>query len=81
MNETLRKLVCVCTKSLQSCDSMDIAHQAPLSMEFSRQEYWSRLSRSPARDLPDPGIKPVSFMSPVLAGWFPLAPTGKPRES
>ena len=44
------------------------AHQAPLSMGFSRQEYWSRLPCPPPGDLPDPGIEPVSLMSPVLAG-------------
>ena len=37
-----------------------VAHQAPLSMEFSRQEYWSGLPCPPPRDLPDPGIKSVS---------------------
>ena len=47
-----------------------IAHEAPLSMEFSRQEYWSGLPFSPPGDLPDPGIKPGSLMSPVLAGGF-----------
>ena len=35
-----------------------VAHQAPLSMEFSRQEYWSGLPFSSPRDLPDPGIEP-----------------------
>ena len=44
-----------------------IALQAPLSMEFSRQEYWSRLLFPTPRDLPDPGIEP---MSPELAGGF-----------
>ena len=47
-----------------------IAHEAPLSMEFSRQESWSGLPFSPPGDLPDPGIKPGSLMSPVLAGGF-----------
>ena len=37
-----------------------VAHQAPLSMGFSRQEYWSGLSFPPPGDLPDPGIKPGS---------------------
>ena len=46
-----------------------IAHQAPLSMGFSRKEYWSGLP-SPPGDLPDPGIEPVSHMSSVLAGRF-----------
>ena len=47
-----------------------IVHQAPLSMEFSRQEYWSGLSFPPPGDLPDPGITPASLMSPALAGGF-----------
>jgi len=36
-----------------------IAHQAPLSMALSRQEYWSGLPCPPPGDLPDPGIKPM----------------------
>ena len=47
-----------------------IAHEAPLSMGFCRQEYWSELPCSPPGDLPDPGIKPTSLMSPPLAGRF-----------
>ena len=47
-----------------------ITHQAPLSMGFLRQEYLSRLPCHPAGDLPDPGIKPMSFTSPALAGGF-----------
>ena len=47
-----------------------IAHQAPLSMGFSRQEYWSGLACPPPGDLPDPGIKPTSLPSPALAGSF-----------
>ena len=46
------------------------ACQAPLSMEFSRQGYWSGLPCSPPGDLPNPGIKPASLTSPVLAGRF-----------
>ena len=42
------------------CDPMDCSHQAPLSMGFSRQEYWSGLLCHPPKDLPDPGIKPGS---------------------
>ena len=45
-----------------------VACQAPLSMEFSRQEYWSRLPFPPSGDFPDPGIKPKSLASPALAG-------------
>ena len=47
-----------------------VALQAPLSMGFSRQEYWSGLPCPPPGDLPDPGIEPTSFMSPALAGRF-----------
>ena len=49
----------------QSC--LTVARQAPLSMGFSRQEYWSRLPFPPPGDLPDPGIEPGS---PILAGGF-----------
>ena len=43
-----------------------VAHQAPLSMGISRQEYWSRLPCSPPGNLPNPGIKPVSPAAPAL---------------
>ena len=45
-------------------------HQAPLSMGFPRQEYWSGLSFPPPGDLPDPGMEPASLTSPALAGGF-----------
>ena len=45
-----------------------VAWQAPLSMGFSKQEYWSRLPFSPPGDLYDPGIEPPSPTSPTLAG-------------
>ena len=61
----------MCAKSLQLCptlcDPMDCRPQAPLSMEFSRQEYWSGLPCPSPWDLPNPGIKPTS---PVSAGRF-----------
>ena len=47
-----------------------VAHQAPLSMGFPRQEYWSGLPCPPLGDLPDPGIEPASLASPALAGRF-----------
>ena len=51
------------------CDPMDrIAHQAPLSMGFSRQEYLSGLPFPSPGDFPDPGIEAVSLMSPAIAG-------------
>ena len=46
------------------------AHQAPLSMAFSRQVYWSGLPHPPPGNLPDPGIEPTSFMSPALSRGF-----------
>ena len=42
-------------------------HQDPLSVEFSKQEYWSGFPCPPPEDLPNPGIKPESLMSPELA--------------
>ena len=45
-----------------------VAHQAPLSMGLSRQEYWSGLPFLTSGDLPDPGIEPTPFASPALAG-------------
>ena len=54
-----------------------VAHQAPLSMEFSRQEYWSGLPFSSPEDLPKPGTEPGS---PVLqADSLSSEPLGKPR--
>jgi len=47
-----------------------VALQAPLSVEFSRQEYWSGLPFPPPGDLYHPGIKPASPASPALAGRF-----------
>ena len=47
-----------------------VAHQAPLFIEFCRQEYWSELPCPPPGDLPNPGIEPVSLTQPALAGGF-----------
>ena len=47
-----------------------VAHQAPLSMGFSRQEYWSGLPCPPPGDLPDSGTEPTSLMSLALSGKF-----------
>ena len=58
-----------------------VAHQALLSMGFSRQEYWSGFSCPPPGDLPDSRIKPMSHVSPTLvssqdlaSGWLPDPP-------
>ena len=47
-----------------------VARQAPLSIEFSRQECWSGLPSPSPEDLPNPGIELVSLTSPALAGGF-----------
>ena len=47
-----------------------VACQAPLSVGFSSQEYWSGLPFPPPADLPEPGIEPMSLASPALAGVF-----------
>ena len=69
----------MCSQScLTLCKLMDSSssHQAPLSMEFSRQEYCSGLLLPTPKDLPNPGIK---LMSPALAsGFFTTEPPGKP---
>ena len=53
-----------------------VTHQAPMSVEFSQQEYWSGLPFPSPGDLSDPGIKP---RSPTLqADSLPLEPPGKP---
>ena len=73
-------------KSLQSCptlcDPWTVAHQPPLSMEFSKQEYWGGLPFSPPGDLPDPRIELEFLVSPALAGrLFTTEPPGKPYKS
>ena len=59
-----------------------VAHQTPRSIEFSRQEYWRRLSFLSPEDLPDPRIEPLSLASPALAGrYFIAVPPGKPNNN
>ena len=56
-----------------------VAHQALLSMGFSRQEYWSRLLCPPPSDLLDPGIEPKSLAFPTMeGGFFTTSATRKP---
>ena len=71
--------VCVCEVTSVVSDSFVISwtvtFQAPLSIGFSRQEYWSGLPCSPLGDLPDLRIKPVSPAAPELQGdSLPLSP-------
>ena len=71
-----------CTQSL-SCVQLfrtpwTLARQAPLSMEFSRKEYWSRLPFPSPGDLPNLRTEPTSLASRALAGiFFTIAPSGK----
>ena len=65
-----RSCVCVLSPVQLFKTPWTVACQAPLSMEFSRQEYWSGLPCPPLGDLPNLGIEHPSLMSPVLAGGF-----------
>ena len=61
----------ICFSHVRLFDPMDyIACQAPLSMWFSRQEYWSELPCPSPGDLPNPEIQPMSSVSPVVTGRF-----------
>ena len=62
----------VCSVVPDSATPGTVAHQAPLSMGFPRQEYWSGVPFPPPGDLPDPRIEPTSVVSPALAGGFYL---------
>ena len=54
-----------------------VAHQAALSMEFSRKEYWRRMPFPTGEDLPNSGIQPKSVVSPELANeFFTIVPPG-----
>ena len=73
----LLQRACECAyadSTVHSCVSFltpwTVARQSPLSIEFSRQEYWSGLSFLSLGDLLDPGIKSVSLESPALSGRF-----------
>ena len=58
-----------------------VAHQAPLSMGFSRQEYWRELPCPPLGDLPKPGIEPTTLMSLALVdGFFTTRATCKAQR-
>ena len=75
--------VCVCVCVLSHvwlfATSCTVACHALLSMEFSRQEYWSRLPFPTLGDLSHPGIEPTSLKPPVLAGgFFTTVSLGKP---
>ena len=78
--------VCVCAKLLQSCLTLvtqwTVTHQVPLSIRFSRQEYWNGLPFPPPGELPNPGTEPASLMSPALAdGFFTTSTTREAQRS
>ena len=80
------ELIILCIRDMHMClvvsssaTPWTVACQAPLSMEFSKQEYWSGLPFPPPGDSPYSGIKPAYHAPPVLAGrFFTTAPRGKP---
>ena len=73
----------ICENESISCSVMSdsvpwtAAHQAPLTMEFSRQEWWSGLPFPSPGDLPDPGVE--SRSSVLQADSLPTEPPGQPR--
>ena len=77
---TLEITECVCVRA-QSCPTLCNSMQpcqAPLSMKFPRQEYWSGLPFPLPGDLPDPKIKPTSLA--LAGGFFTAEPPGKPQK-
>ena len=74
VNEGVKSLSCV----RLFVTPWTVAYQAPLSVGFFRQEYWSRLPFPPPGDLPNPGIEPLSPASPALqADSLPTEPSGR----
>ena len=65
-------MICCCCCYFATLQT--VARQAPLSMRFSRQEYWSGLPRPPSSNLPNPGIKPESHVSCIIV------PPGMPMD-
>ena len=70
---------CECSACPTVCNPWTAACQAPLSMEFSSQEYWCGWVFPTLEDLTDPGMEPAFLLSPALAGrFFTTKPLGKP---
>ena len=76
-------LSCMCAQLCPTlCDPWTVAHQAPLSMEFSREKYWTGLPFPSLVDFPDLGIKPMSLVSSAMVGrFFITVPPGKSYPS
>ena len=78
MENNLKKNAVFYSVTSDSATSQTAVHQAPLSFEFSRQEYWDGLPFLSTEDLPDPESKRESLAPPALAGrFFTTAPFGK----
>ena len=74
----LEKRLCA-QSGLPLCSPWTVAQCAPLSMEFSRQESWSKLPFPTPGDLLDPETETAFLLSPALAGgFFATVPPGKP---
>ena len=75
----MKRVHCVLS-CLTLCNNMAVVHQAPLSMKFSRQEYWTGFPFPTPGDLLNPEIQSMSPASPALGGrFFITAPPGTPR--
>ena len=74
-NKMVNSCACVlsCSVMLDSATLWTVACQAPLSMGFPRQEYWSDLTFPIPRDLPNPGMEPTSLVSPALSDLYHCA--------
>ena len=79
MEESFQALLCRSYLPAQSCLTLatpwTVAHQTPLPVGFSRQEYWSGLSFPSPGDLPDPGMEPGSYAQTGI--FFTTEPPGK----
>ena len=86
MHQIMDKLSCYVVQLL-SCVQFTVtpwtvACQAPLSMGFTKQEYWNGLLFPSPRDLPRPGIEPASpAMATLAGGFFTIEPLGKPGQT
>ena len=82
----IHHITCVCTQLFSHVQIFTtpwtVTRWAPLSIAFSRREYWSGLPFPPPGGLPDPGIKPVPLASPAMTGgFFTTESPGKPSYS
>ena len=70
LEEKVQRIIFACSVASNSATQWSVARRAPLSMEFSRQEYWRGLPSPTPGDLTNPGIDLTSLVSPALAGRF-----------